>query len=245
VRGLSDVYLGAPVAPPLDPRHRLVTTKYIPARTWTAENAVGIGRAYLCGYGTEGLSGYQLVGRTLQMWNRFRRTAEFEAGKPWLLRFFDPIRFYPLTAAELERIRRDFPLGRYPPAHRADPLPPHGLPGVARRPGRVHPALPPMPKGGLPSRARAPSLLALRATLPRFSASMKSWRAPREAARRQGEALEDERRAHEQTQSAEREKRIAALEDELAREREALTALRVEAAALAERAAHAEDLRGL
>ncbi|HEY5759286.1 MAG TPA: urea carboxylase, partial [Steroidobacter sp.] len=33
VMGLGDVYLGAPVATPLDPRHRLVTTKYNPART--------------------------------------------------------------------------------------------------------------------------------------------------------------------------------------------------------------------
>ena len=41
--GLGDVYLGAPVATPVDPRHRLVTTKYNPARTWTPENAVGIG----------------------------------------------------------------------------------------------------------------------------------------------------------------------------------------------------------
>ncbi|HCW91615.1 MAG TPA: urea amidolyase, partial [Marinobacter sp.] len=39
VMGLGDVYLGAPVATPLDPRHRLVTTKYNPARTWTAENS--------------------------------------------------------------------------------------------------------------------------------------------------------------------------------------------------------------
>ena len=36
VLGLGDVYLGAPVATPVDPRHRLVTTKYNPARTWTA-----------------------------------------------------------------------------------------------------------------------------------------------------------------------------------------------------------------
>ena len=45
VLGLGDVYLGAPVATPVDPRHRLVTTKYNPARTWTPENAVGIGVA--------------------------------------------------------------------------------------------------------------------------------------------------------------------------------------------------------
>ena len=112
VMGLGDVYLGAPVATPVDPRHRLVTTKYNPARTWTAENSVGIGGSYLCVYGMEGPGGYQFVGRTLQMWNRYRRTVEFE--QPWLLRFFDQIRFYEVSHDELQQIRRDFPQGRYP-----------------------------------------------------------------------------------------------------------------------------------
>ena len=53
VLGLGDVYLGAPVATPVDPRHRMVTTKYNPARPWTPENAVGIGGAYLCVYGMD------------------------------------------------------------------------------------------------------------------------------------------------------------------------------------------------
>jgi urea carboxylase len=113
VLGLGDVYLGAPVAVPLDPRHRLVTTKYNPARTWTPENAVGIGGAYLCVYGMEGPGGYQFVGRTIQMWNRWKATADFEPGKPWLLRFFDQIRFYPVTADELLQLREDFPQGRF------------------------------------------------------------------------------------------------------------------------------------
>ena len=113
VLGLGDVYLGAPVATPIDPRHRLVTTKYNPARTWTPENAVGIGGAYLCIYGMEGPGGYQFVGRTLQMWNRYKQTDAFIAGKPWLLRFFDQIRFFPVTERELLKIRQDFPLGRY------------------------------------------------------------------------------------------------------------------------------------
>ncbi len=111
VMGLGDVYLGAPVATPLDPRHRLVTTKYNPARTWTPENAVGIGGAYMCIYGMEGPGGYQFVGRTLQMWNRYNKTDDF--AKPWLLRFFDQIRFYEVDACELEQIRSDFPLGRF------------------------------------------------------------------------------------------------------------------------------------
>jgi urea carboxylase len=111
VMGLGDVYLGAPVATPIDPRHRLVTTKYNPARTWTAENSVGIGGSYLCVYGMEGPGGYQFVGRTLQMWNRYRQTKEFK--EPWLLNFFDQIRFYEVSSEELAQIRRDFPLGRY------------------------------------------------------------------------------------------------------------------------------------
>jgi urea carboxylase len=114
VLGLGDVYLGAPVATPVDPRHRLVTTKYNPARTWTAENSVGIGGAYLCVYGMEGPGGYQFVGRTVQMWNTFHSTTEFPAGTPWLLRFFDELRFYPVSAQELLEIREGFPPGRYP-----------------------------------------------------------------------------------------------------------------------------------
>ncbi|MBJ7537633.1 urea carboxylase [Marinomonas transparens] len=111
VMGLGDVYLGAPVATPVDPRHRLVTTKYNPARTWTAENSVGIGGSYLCVYGMEGPGGYQFVGRTLQMWNRYRQTSAFT--KPWLLRFFDQIRFYEVSHEELDQIRKDFPHDNY------------------------------------------------------------------------------------------------------------------------------------
>ena len=112
VMGLGDVYLGAPVATPIDPRHRLVTTKYNPARTWTPPNVVGIGGAYMCIYGMEGPGGYQLFGRTLQVWNTYRQTDSFVDGKPWLLRFFDQIRFYPVSAEELVEWRRDFPSGR-------------------------------------------------------------------------------------------------------------------------------------
>ena len=111
VLGLGDVYLGAPVATPIDPRHRLVTTKYNPARTWTAENSVGIGGAYLCVYGMEGPGGYQFVGRTSQMWNRYRTTPDFQ--QPWLLRCFDQLRFYLVSPEELARIRADLPMGKH------------------------------------------------------------------------------------------------------------------------------------
>ena len=120
--GLGDVYLGAPVATPLDPRHRLVTTKYNPARTWTPENAVGIGGAYMCIYGMESPGGYQLVGRTLPIWNRwgqFKLQEQTQLGaqieddnKPWLLRFFDQIRYYPVSPDELLQMRADFLQGK-------------------------------------------------------------------------------------------------------------------------------------
>jgi urea carboxylase len=89
----------------------MVTTKYNPARTWTPENAVGIGGAYLCIYGMEGPGGYQFTGRTIPVWNRWRKTEDFQ--KPWLLHFFDQLRFYPVSAEELLRLREEVPRGRH------------------------------------------------------------------------------------------------------------------------------------
>ncbi|MDR2192804.1 MAG: urea carboxylase [Endomicrobium sp.] len=114
VLGLGDVYLGAPLTVAVDPRHRLVTTKYNPARTWTPENAVGIGGAYMGIYGMEGPGGYQLFGRTIQVWNALQRdTKTFSKQKPWSLDFFDQIRFFPVSARELLELREDFLRGKY------------------------------------------------------------------------------------------------------------------------------------
>jgi urea carboxylase len=113
VLGLGDVYLGAPVATPYDPRHRLVTTKYNPARPWTPQNAVGIGGAYMCIYGMEGPGGYQLFGRTIQVWNTHRETPPFAPNHPWLLRHFDQIRFFEVSTKELDDAREKFLHGKY------------------------------------------------------------------------------------------------------------------------------------
>jgi urea carboxylase len=67
----------------------------------------------MCVYGMEGPGGYQFVGRTIQMWNRYHITPEFEAGKPWLLRFFDQIRFFEVSEDELLDMRKEFAAGRY------------------------------------------------------------------------------------------------------------------------------------
>ncbi len=109
VLGLGDVYLGAPVAVPLDPRHRLVTTKYTPARTWTPANAVGIGGAFLCVYGIEGPGGYQLVGRTVPVWDTTQTPS-------WRLRHFDQLRFDLVGEGELETLRAESEAGRWRPA---------------------------------------------------------------------------------------------------------------------------------
>ncbi|MFY8095849.1 MAG: urea carboxylase [Niveispirillum sp.] len=111
VLGLGDVYLGAPCAVPLDPRHRLLTSKYNPARTYTAEGTVGIGGVYMCIYGMDSPGGYQLVGRTVPIWNKFLANRQFGA-EPWLLRFFDRVRFYPVTESDLDAFRTDFRAGR-------------------------------------------------------------------------------------------------------------------------------------
>lgn len=113
VLGLGDVYLGAPVATPLDPRHRLVTTKYNPARTWTLPNVVGIGGAYMCVYGMEGPGGYQLFGRTIPVWSTYQTKGSFKDHKPWLLRFFDIIEFYPVTHDKLMQMREDLVWGQF------------------------------------------------------------------------------------------------------------------------------------
>jgi urea carboxylase len=114
VLAMGGAYLGGPVAAAIDPQHRLVTTPNALARERTPEGAVGFGGHYLRVYGTEGSGRDQLVGRTLQMWNTFGTTAEFQPGAPWLLRCFDQIRFFPVSAGELIEIRDAFPYGRYP-----------------------------------------------------------------------------------------------------------------------------------
>ena len=40
------------------------------------------------------------------------RNPVFQDGKPWLLRFFDQVRFYPVSEAELDVLREDFRHGR-------------------------------------------------------------------------------------------------------------------------------------
>ena len=131
VLGLGDVYMGAPVAVPLDPRHRLVTTKYNPARTWTPANAVGIGGAFLCVYGMEGPGGYQLVGRTVPIWHD-------GDDPPWRLRHFDELRFEPVAADAARRAARRQPGRNVGAARRAGGLLAGRARALRRRQRRRH-----------------------------------------------------------------------------------------------------------
>ena len=45
----------------------------------------------MCIYGMDSPGGYQLVGRTLPIWNKFLKNPVFAPGQPWLLRFFDQV----------------------------------------------------------------------------------------------------------------------------------------------------------
>ncbi|KAJ5657584.1 Urea carboxylase [Penicillium longicatenatum] len=100
VLGLGDVYQGSPCAVPLDPRHRLFGTKYNPSRSFTPRGAVGIAGQYLCIYATDSPGGYQLVGRTVPIWDEFHMPRLGEK-TPWTFSLLDQIRFYPVNEKEL------------------------------------------------------------------------------------------------------------------------------------------------
>lgn len=75
------------------------------------QGTVGLGGVYLCIYPMNSPGGYQLVGRSLPIWNSFCTSASFQPGKPWLLEIFDQIRFHEVTEEELTQQRRDFKAG--------------------------------------------------------------------------------------------------------------------------------------
>lgn len=101
VLGLGDVFFGAPCAVPLDPRQRLYGTKYSPNRSFTPDGTVGIGGMFLCIYSIDSPGGYQLVGRTVPIWNRWVG----EERKMWMFEIFDRITFYEIEQDVLDAAR--------------------------------------------------------------------------------------------------------------------------------------------
>ncbi len=91
---------GLPFMFPLDPRDAIFVPKYNPTRTWTAEGALGIGGPCYAIYPVESAGGYQLIGRTLPIYDVRARNEVFREN-PLLLRAGDRIKFDRVEEDEL------------------------------------------------------------------------------------------------------------------------------------------------
>jgi urea carboxylase len=108
--GFIGFFPGLPFMFPLDPRETVFVPKYNPSRTWTPEGAVGLGGPCYSIYPVESAGGYQLLGRTLPVYDLAGRNAIFR-DDPLLLRSGDRVRFHRVEEDELlarfEEVRAD------------------------------------------------------------------------------------------------------------------------------------------
>jgi urea carboxylase len=95
---------GLPFLYPLDPRYAVVIPKYNPTRPWTPEGAVGIAGPCLAIYPVASPGGYQLIGRTIPIYDAQQRNPAF-AENPILLKPGDRIRFTRVSDDELVALR--------------------------------------------------------------------------------------------------------------------------------------------
>jgi urea carboxylase len=98
--GFIGFFPGLPFMFPLDPRDAIFVPKYNPTRTWTAEGALGIGGPCYAIYPVESAGGYQLIGRSLPIYDVRARNQIFREN-PLLLRAGDRIKFHRVTEEEL------------------------------------------------------------------------------------------------------------------------------------------------
>jgi allophanate hydrolase subunit 1 len=103
---------GLPFMFPLDPRETVFVPKYNPTRTWTPEGALGIGGPCYAIYPVESAGGYQLVGRTLPVYDLQGRNAVFREN-PLLLRAGDRVQFHRVNEDELLQLFEDVRADRY------------------------------------------------------------------------------------------------------------------------------------
>lgn len=103
---------GLPFMFPLDPRETVFVPKYNPTRTWTPEGALGIGGPCFAIYPVESAGGYQLLGRTLPIYDLQGRNAVFREN-PLLLRAGDRVRFHRVEEDELLQLFEDVRADRY------------------------------------------------------------------------------------------------------------------------------------
>ena len=103
---------GLPFMFPLDPRDAVFVPKYNPTRTWTPEGALGLGGPCFAIYPVESAGGYQLVGRTLPIYDVRARNAVFREN-PLLLRAGDRVKFHRVEEDELLALFEDVHADRY------------------------------------------------------------------------------------------------------------------------------------
>ena len=110
--GFIGFFPGLPFMFPLDPRETVFVPKYNPSRTWTAEGAVGLGGPCFSIYPVESAGGYQLLGRTLPVYDLAGRNEIFR-DEPLLLRPGDRVRFHRVEEDELLELFEDVRADRY------------------------------------------------------------------------------------------------------------------------------------
>lgn len=108
VLSLGEGHPGAPVAAASDPGHRLGAARFSAAPIPAPESSVGVGGGFLSISGNKGHTPYLPLGRTVPVWNGSPAASQ---DRPWLLDFFDRIRFFPVTPDQLGRWRDGVILG--------------------------------------------------------------------------------------------------------------------------------------
>ena len=97
---------------PLDNRAYLTAPKYNPSRPWTPEGAFGIGGPIVAIYPIESPGGYQLLGRSIPIYDLKQRNPVFKKN-PVLFQPADRIEWETVSDEELEEIRREAFDGAY------------------------------------------------------------------------------------------------------------------------------------
>ena len=97
---------------PLDARAYLTAPKYNPTRPWTPEGAFGIGGPIVAVYPIESPGGYQLLGRSIPVYDLKQRNPAFKKN-PVLLQPADRLEWETVTDDELEELRKEVFNGTY------------------------------------------------------------------------------------------------------------------------------------
>lgn len=110
--GFLGFFPGLPFTFPLDPREVLFAPKYNPTRTWTAEGALGIGGPCWAIYNVESAGGYQIIGRTVPIYDPQERNEVFRGGG-MLLRASDRLHYRRVEEDELLHLFDEVHADRY------------------------------------------------------------------------------------------------------------------------------------